>query len=93
MWWILLVIVFILVWYTRSNQTYETMGQYGTRKTLSFNPNAAVLPINAAWDNDNELSEQGDTLLAQKLTNGAVALVERDYLPMQPSSQPPQTLA
>lgn len=93
MWWILLVIVCIIVWYTRKSQTYEAMGQYGTRKTLSFNPNASVLPIDAAWDNDNQLSEQGDILLAQKLTNGAVALVERDYLPMQPSSQPPQTLA
>lgn len=92
MWWILVfVVVCIFIWKTRNNQMYENMGQYGTMKTLSFNPNPTVLPMNTAWENDNEISEQGDTLLAQKLTNGAVALVERDYLPMQPSSQPPQT--
>lgn len=79
--WVVVLIVFILSFFWRPEQ-YETMGVYGTRKTLDINApgNVTVLPNTPAWANTDSVESPSleETRRVQILGSEAVNLLQWD---------------
>jgi len=81
--WSLIFVLVILLLTLITKESYEKMGEYGTRRTLEFKEGEVIaekFPIKEAWLNTGmvELSSLAQTPLDQTLTNGAAVLLQMD---------------